>query len=159
MPASGIAWRALMIRFSSTCWICAGLTRAWGRPLGLEVEPDPVPDRSLLDQQEHLLGQPDQVGRLAAVGAGPGQAEHATGDRRGPLRRLEDLLEGAAAVLGVGVAQAELGVVQDRRQRVVQLVADAAGQDAEAADPLQRDELTAEGLDLLLLAARRRRLV
>ena len=32
VPPSGIAWRALMIRFRRTCWICAGLTRACGRP-------------------------------------------------------------------------------------------------------------------------------
>ncbi len=63
----------------------------------------------------------------------------------------------ALAIFGVGVPQAEFGVVENRRQRVVQLVADAAGQDPETTDPLQRDQLTAEGLDLL--TARRRRLV
>ena len=114
-----------------------GIDAGVGAADRLEVEADPAPREVLAHQQDYLLGQPDQVGRLAAVAAGPGQAEHPTGDRRGPLRRLDDLLEGAAAELGVGVSQAELGVVEDRRQRVVQLVADAAGQNAETADPLQ----------------------
>ncbi len=42
VPPSGIAWRALMTRFRRTCWICAGLTRAWGRPSSAEVDLDPV---------------------------------------------------------------------------------------------------------------------
>ena len=104
----------------------------------------------LAHEQDDLLDQPCQVGRLAAVGAGAGQAEHPAGDRRGALGGLEDLLQGPLAVRGVGVAQAELRVVQDRRQRVVQLVADPAGQHPEAADPLQRDQLPAEGLDLFI---------
>ena len=126
-----------------------GVDPGMGAAGDLEVELDPVPRQVLAHQQDDLLGQSDQVGRLAAVGLGAGQAEHAAGDRRGPLGALEDLLEGPLAVLGVGVAQAELGIVQDRRQRVVQLVADPAGQHPQAADPLQRDQLAAEGLDLV----------
>ena len=117
--------------------------------VGLEIELDPAPRQVLAHQQDHLLGQPDQVGRLAAVGVRPGQAEHAAGDRRSALGGFEDLLERPLAILRVGVAEAELGVVEDRRQRVVQLVADPAGQHPQAAHPLQRDHLAAERLDFL----------
>jgi len=77
-----------------------------------------------------------------------GHAEHSAGNRRRPLPGLEDLLERTLAKRGVGVTQAELGIVEDGRERVVQLVADPAGQDPEAAHPLERDQLAAKGLNL-----------
>ena len=100
-----------------------------GASVGLEVDPDPAPAQLLLDQEEHLLDQADQVRRLAAVGAGAGQAEDPAGDRGGALGGLKDLFKGPTAVLGVGVPEAELGVIQDRRQRVIELVADPPGED------------------------------
>ena len=76
-----------------------GVDPGIGAADGLEVDVDAVPRQVLARQQNHLLGEPDQVGRLAAVGVRPRQAEHAAGDRRSPLGGFEDLLERPLAIL------------------------------------------------------------
>ena len=146
-PPPGIAWRALIKRLNSTCWIWAGLTRAYKPACRLHVQPHAVPRHVFLDQHDDFLDQPRQVGRLAVLDvAGPRQAQHPARDRGGSLRGIDDLGQGPLTIGGVGIAQPELGVVEDRRQGVVQLVEHAAGQDAQAADPLQRDHLPAQAI-------------
>ncbi len=56
----------------------------------LHVQLDAMTRQVLLDQHDHFLDQPDDVGRLAVVdaAAGPGQAEHPPRDRRGALGRV-----------------------------------------------------------------------
>ena len=79
---------------------------------------------SFLTSSDDFLDQP-RPGRSARGGlivAGPRQAQHAARDRGGSLRRLDDLGQRPLAIGRVGIAQAELGVVEDRRQGVVQLV-------------------------------------
>ncbi len=56
---------------------------------------------------------------------------------------IDDLGQGPLAIGRVGIAQAELGVIEDRRQGIVQLVEHAARQDAQAADSLQAQSLAA----------------
>ena len=109
----------------------------------LHVQSHAVLRQVLRDQEDDFLDELRQVGRLAIdrTRAKPGKAEHAARDGRGPLGTLDDLLERPLAVGRIGVAQAELGVVEDRRQGVVQLVEDATGQNPEAADALKRDHL------------------
>jgi hypothetical protein len=116
----------------------------------LDLEPDLVPRQVLADEEDDLLHQAVEVDRLAMVRvpSRARQAEHAAGDCRGPLARLEDAGECPLAVGRVRIAKAELGVVEDRGQGVVQFVENPAGEDPQAADPLQRNDLASQGLDL-----------
>ena len=125
-----------------------GVDAGVGAALGAEVELDAVVGEVFVDEHEDFFDEADNVGGLEVVGpAGAGEAEDAAGDGGGALGGFEDLFEGFAAVFGVGVAEAELGVVEDGGEGVVELVADAAGEDAETADALEGDELAAEGFD------------
>src|SRR5207248_1770058 len=70
---------------------------------------------------------------------------HAVDDGGGALAALEDLLEGLGpARLVGGVAEGEPGVVDDRRQDVVELVRHAAGQGPDARELLGLEKLLAE---------------
>ena len=75
VPPPGIAWRALMIRFSRTCWICAGLTRAWGRPSAWKSTLDPVLRRGPCRSAGGLPrpGGPGRSARGGRPGGGPGR--------------------------------------------------------------------------------------
>ena len=68
-----------------------------------------------------------------------------------PLAGVEDPGQGPLAIGRIGW-EPQLGVVDDRRQRVVQLVKDATRQDSQAADALQGDDLTPQGLELVATA-------
>ena len=89
---------------------------------------------------------------MIRVAARPRQPEHPTRDGRRPLAGLENSRECPLAIGRIRIAQAELGIVEDRRQRIVELVEHTAGKDAETADPLKRDDLPPQCLDLLATA-------
>ena len=122
-PPPGMAWRALIKRFSSTCWICAGLTRAYKLPVALTSSRTRFRIRSFLTSTST-----SSTRRLRSVGsrclmiARPGQTEHPSRDRGRPLRRVNDLGECTLAIGRIRIAQSQFGVVEDRRQGVVQLV-------------------------------------
>ena len=69
---------------------------------------------------------------------------------RWPASRIR--VECSLAIGRIRIAQAELGVVDHRRQRVVELVEHTAGKDPQTADPLKRDDLPAQRLHLLAIA-------
>ena len=98
----------------------------------------------LVDQQDHFFHEPIEIDRQAMIGVAPGsrQAEHSTRDGRGSLAGVEDPGQGPLAIGRIRIAQSELGVVDDRCQRVVQLVKNATRQNSQTADPLQGDDLT-----------------
>ena len=67
-----------------------------------------------------------------------------------PIAGGEDFFEGLVAAGGVGVAQAELGVVDDRGQHVVEFVRGGADQFAQGGQLLGLGQLLLENGDLLL---------
>ena len=148
MPPPGIAWRALIKRFNKHLLDLRRVDPRVQVARRLHVQPHPVPRHVFLDEHDHFFDQPRHVGRLAVLDvARPRQAEHPPRDRGGPLRGVDDLGQRPLTIGRVGIAEPELGVVEDRRQGVVQLVEDPARQNAQAADSLQGDHLPAQRLD------------
>ena len=115
------------------------------------LDVDLVLAQVLVGQDQHFLDQLDQVGQLAQHAVVAGEAEHAVDDGGGPLAALEDLLQGLepARLVAVG-PQAELGVVDEGGQDVVELVRDTGGERADAAEALGPQELFAQVFGLLL---------
>ena len=101
-----------------------------------------------LEQHERFFDELRQIGRRAVGAAIAGHAEDAVGDLLGPLRGVEDLGEGLVAGGFVLVAEAELGVVDDRREDVVEFVRGGAGKLAEGGEALGAAQLVFEEFDL-----------
>jgi hypothetical protein len=79
--------------------------------------------------------------------AGPGESKHSAGDGGCPLSSVDNLGECALAVGWVGIPKPELGVVEDRRQRVIEFVDNSAGQNSKAANALKSNDLPAKRVD------------
>ena len=131
LPPSGIASRALTQRFSSTWWSCVGSPETVHRSSGSTVPHfDVLEERVVddpLDVAQHvadvdLHAPPRRRGRTTAP-AGPCR-------RRGgrSSRAVEDVEPFRVALVLAQHADRH----QDRRQHVVQIVGDAAGQRADA---------------------------
>ena len=86
----------------------------------------------------------------------PAEGEQLPGEARRAFGRLLDLLEleahGAVAV--VQLVEREAGEAEDRRQQVVEVVRDAAGQPADRLHLLRLLQLPLDGLARLALFAR-----
>jgi hypothetical protein len=119
-----------------------------GREAGFQ--PHPVVFQVFFDQQQYIADQDPQVGRLAAFGPPAGVGEQARGDAAGALPRRENLLERLGSRLGILVPQPQLGIVDDGRQHIVELVGDRRGQFAHRGQPLGPQQLLLQLLQLVL---------
>jgi hypothetical protein len=104
--------------------------------LGVELEAHPVLLQVLAASRITSSARRTRSVAARRSARGPGQAEHPPVMAEARCAASRIFSKARRPVVRVGVAQAELGIVEDRRQGVVQLVADPAGEDAEAADPL-----------------------
>ena len=148
-PPLGIACRALVSRFKQHLLnLVAADQRRRGRLDG-ELDLHAVLAHLALEQHERLFDQLGQVGRRAVGAAIAGHAEHAVGDFFGAERGVEDFGEGLVAGGFVFVAEAELGVVDDRREDVVEFVRGGAGKLAEGGEALGAAQLLLRGVRLV----------
>jgi hypothetical protein len=112
------------------------------------VDPDLVLREILANQEDDFLDQSDKIGRGAAISTWSGQAKHSARDSCRSFGPFENLLKRPATEVRVGIAEPELGVIEDRREGVIEFVADTSGQNAKATDTLKLDHLTAQGFDV-----------
>ena len=121
-----------------------------GRRPALEalLDLDAVLAQVLLGENQDLLDDGDEVGRLAVGRVVAGEAEHAVDDPGSALAAAQDLLEGLHLGGGGLAAAAHLGVVDDRGEDVVELVGDARREFADAAEPLGLQQLLPQGVGL-----------
>ena len=131
-PPCGIASRALTTRFITTCSTCPGSTRT-NPCVGLaghghdDVFADHAPQHRL-----DLAERDVEVDDLGLQHLAAAERQHLLGEVGGAHRGAGDLLGvGAALVLRIERVQHDLGVADDRREQVVEVVRDAA---REAAD-------------------------
>ena len=146
----GIACRALINRFKSTCWIWLPLTYASGT--GWKLLSTVMRYLFISRSSKSSVFSTNSV-RL--VGSWPAERLRAmpkteAGDLRGPMAGQQDLLERLFPRRGVFVAQAQLGVVDDHRQDVIELVRGGADQFADRRKSLHLGNLLLEEVDLLL---------
>ncbi len=121
----------------------------------------------MADHLDDALDQAGQVGPLALDVVAAREVEQPLGDALTAERLLLDHLQvvGDDPVIGMfrGTQQPveamleRLGAEGDRGQRVVDLVRDPGGQEADARQPLGADELAAPLLDLAARGRRRSR--
>jgi hypothetical protein len=101
-------------------------------------------------KHQRILDQLDHVGRLLAGSPVAGDPQHAVGDLGRPVGRREDLLERLVPGGRILVPQAQLGVVENGHQHIVELVGGGAHQLAQGRQLLRLVELFLEDFDLLL---------
>ena len=118
--------------------------------LDLLFDRDAILVHLAFEQQQRVLDQLLQIGRLLAGRAISGHAQHGVGDSRRPIAGGEDLFEAFVARGGVLVAHAHLGVIENRHQHVVELVRGRADQFAQGGQPLGLGKLLLEDFDLFV---------
>ena len=118
------------------------------RGLDLQLDLDAILLHLALQQHERAVDQLGQVGRHALLAAAAGQAEHAVGDFFSAGGGGEDFGQRFVARGFVFVPQAELGVVDDRREDVVEFVRRGAGQFAQRGHSSRMAQLVFEHLQL-----------
>ena len=97
-----------------------------------------------LEQHEHVFDQQVEVHRLEAGRAGSRHAQHAGGDLRGPGAGRQDAFERLVASRLITMPKPHLGVIEDRRQGIVEFVRRGAQEFAQAGELAGLEHLTAE---------------
>jgi hypothetical protein len=97
-----------------------------------------------LQQHERLLDQRREIGWREFLAAVAGHPQDAVGDFFGAGSGGEDAIERLVASRFVFVPQAQLGVVDDRHQHVVEFVRRGPGELAEGGHPLGAEQFLLE---------------
>ena len=142
-PPDGIACLALIRRLISTCWIWAGSTRARAFPVAFSSSRTRCLARSLFTRRATSSTSCDISAGSRSIDPVPSRARPSIPREMTVARCALSMicLRRSLAVRRIRVSQAKLGVVQNRGKRVVQFVENAAGQDAQAADALECNDL------------------
>ena len=119
--------------------------RSFGPALKMLLDFDLMLAEVLVGQDKRFFDKRNQVGQFAVRCTIAGKTQHAGDDDGSALAPLEDFLERLLlGCIGAFRAQAELGVVDDRGQDVVEFVRHAGGKGADAAQALGAEKLFAQ---------------
>ena len=145
VPPSAIASRALMAMLSSADSSCTGSARQVGCAGDVELDPDPLVERAAqhVGQRAEHRGDVDRrrLQHLAAREREQLAGQLGAAPRRPQCRGDGDELRAAGLVAGQRRQVLEhLQVALDHRQQVVEVVGDAAGELADALEPLRMAE-------------------
>ena len=140
-----------MTRFMTTWRICAGIGLDGGEVLRqMTAQQRLLGDRDV-QQVDQLLHEAGEVDRLHDEPPTAGIGEHLPAELGGPAGGVLDLPQVVAARgLGRHLQQRQVGVAEDRREQVVEIVRDAAREHAEALQLLRLLHLRLELAPLLL---------
>jgi len=103
------------------------------------------------EQFQRIIHDLGDVGWLHGVRTILGLSKNGAGDFRGPLRRVEDASERLVSAGFIAITQAELGVIHDRHQQVVELVRGGSGQLTQRRQRLESLEFLGHRVKLLRL--------
>ena len=147
VPPWSMASRALTARLMMTCssWPWSALTRAQVAAVG-HLELDVLADQAAQQMRQlgQDVGQVEHLGLQGLLAREGQQLAHQVGRAVGVLLDLHDVGEGLIA--RPVAQQQQIGKSDHRRQQVVEIVRDAAGQLADRLHLLRLDELQLEAL-------------
>ena len=148
-PPGGVASAEFTTRLTSSCSICTGSTRTGCTPdPSSSCELDVVSDQAREDRAE-VLDEAVELGRARLEHLAPAEREQLSGEGGRAIRGTVDLV--GVMVLDAprrDMREQQLRVAADRGEQVVEVVCDAAGEPADALEPLRAPQVALELLAL-----------